>query len=210
MVEFIESIVLSQLLVFLLLMGILLSLTQWAWREKEYAGYALGWLVGILLILMYGSLTGGISTPAENTDDFDLSFFTVVIPSFFGIITGYGVLYFLEAFRGSGQNRRRSLTIAILTTLDVFLLYIVFDLSGQASRIIGIFALGFAIGALFNRVLDSTAVPTRGQFETRDEQGPRMQPFEEGPPSGNRQPPSIDPNRDRFDNLRRPPPDRRR
>ena len=219
MFELIEEIILSQFVLFLVLLAIMVGLTAYAFRQREYAGYALGWLVGILVIIVFQAVTGGDSTGNEVQDtEFtirSLNGFVVVFVSVMGITAGYGALFFMDSVQRT--HRRRSIMVAVSTGLLVIAMYFVLGLSDQASYIIGLFGLGFTIGALTNRVLDSTPVPTR-QFTQERLDDVRSQSLQGAPPpagrpnsgfdaqAGNPPPPQadVDRQRERFDQLRRP------
>lgn len=219
MLEFVEEVILSPFVMFLVLAAIMVGVTSYVFRTKEYAGYALGWLVGILIIIMFEAVTGGAATttgPEEEITFRSLNGFVVVIVSILGILTGYGGVYFIETFQRT--HRRRSVSIALGTGLLVIAMYFILGLSDRTSYIIGLFGLGFTIGALTNRVLDSTPVPTR-QFTQERLDGMRTQsitPADNRPPvqppaPGNRPPApgkppqsDLDQQRDRFNELRRP------
>jgi small-conductance mechanosensitive channel len=196
----IESILLSQFLIFMVIFAMLLVVTSWAFRAREYPGYILGWLVGIFFIIVYRTVTGG-ETPAPDaveeiaeaaqSEEIRLSLFAVLIPSLFGLISGFGVLYFLREF-GSTRTRR-SITIAVLTSIVIIVLYFLATTTQYTGRIIGIFALAFAIGALTTIVI--------GGGSPRP---PRSAP--PGGQSGGDDPlPSaqLSATQDRFDRLRR-------
>jgi len=223
MFEFIEEIILSPFVLFMVLAAIMIGVTSYAFRQKEYAGYALGWLVGILIIIVFQALTGGQQT-GEEAPDVEFTFrslngFVVVVISTLGIVAGYGSLFFMDSFRRT--HRRQSVSIAIGTCLLVVAMYFVLGLSDRASYMIGLFGLGVTIGALTNRVLDSTPVPTR-QFTQQRMDESRNQPLSNQPdapydrPDGrpiggfdNQQggpPPQadVDRQRERFEQLRRP------
>ena len=213
MFEFIEEIILSQFVMFLVLVAIMGGVTMYAFRMKEYAGYALGWLVGILVIIVFETLTGGSSTGVEAQEPEvtigSLNGFVVVIVSLLGIAAGYAGVYFMDTFQRT--HRRRSVSVAIGTGLLVVAMFFVLGLSDQTSYIIGLFGLGFTIGALTNRVLDSTPVPTR-QFTQQQLDETRRQPLstqeirsvDYDPRSPNPPQSDVDRQRERFDQLRRP------
>ena len=57
MLQFIQSLLLSEVLIFIVLFAVFGLLTRWAiWRLHEYAGYALGWLLGLFFVFVYSSL----------------------------------------------------------------------------------------------------------------------------------------------------------
>jgi hypothetical protein len=162
MFEIFEDILLSEFLMFFVLALMLLGVTAWALRNKDYAGYALGWLVGILTIIIYQTLTGGRTTGEEaetvvRPTEVTLTAIMVIFPAMLGLFSGFGSMFFLRVF-GSSQ-RTRATSVAIFTALLVLGIYLVFGLSDRASRIVAIFALAFGVGSLSNIVLGISSLP---------------------------------------------------
>ena len=156
MFDLIEAVILSDFLIFIVFSIMLGAVTLWTFRENEYLGYALGWLVGIFFIVIYVSVTGDpTATEAveEVTEDADsrLTLFAVMMPTFLGLLFGFGVLFIVKMYSGSGT--RRSLVIAVLTAILVGVLFFLATADDYARRLIGIFALAFAIGSLTTMVL---------------------------------------------------------
>jgi uncharacterized membrane protein YfcA len=215
MFELIKDILLSQYLMVIVLITLLLMVTSWALRQREYAGYALGWLMGILLIIIYQTVSGGdantgvveevVETTAEAATEIEpggeptLSFLGAVIPSILGIIFGYGLLFFMNTLNMT--HRRRSISIALFTTLLVLGLYLSFGLTDRSSQLLGVFALALAIGALLNIVLNSTPVPTRYQVGATIQQAQQALPLD--PLSGEPPAANLRTQQQRFDRLRR-------
>ena len=169
MFEIFEDILLSEFLLFVVLAFMLLAVTSWAFRNRDFAGYALGWLMGILIIIIYQTLTGGQATGEEAQEvprdiERSLSAIMVIFPALLGLFSGFGSMFFMRLF-GTSQ-RTRSFTVAILTALLVLGVYLVFGLSDRASRIVAIFALAFGVGALSTIVLGASGVPARFQSDT--------------------------------------------
>lgn len=192
----IESILLSRFLIFIILMVMLLAVTSWAFRTGDFPGYMLGWLVGIFFIIIYRTVTGGDSPEPEvieeaaeaiESPDRALTLLAVMIPSVMGIIGGFTLLFFLRNL--SGTRAGRSLTIATLTAAILIVMFFLATTGEYTSRILGIFALAFCIGALTKVIIGG---PLTGRPTPRG-------------PSGGGQPPSaqINATQDRFDRLRR-------
>lgn len=183
MFDLIEDIILSDFLIFIVVIAMLVVVTSWAFRTREYPGYVLGWLVGIFLIIMYRALFGDGSGAEETVETVErrLSFFTVICPSFIGLLLGFGLLYFIRNYGAS--HARRALTVAIMTALLIVVLFFL-SISSQATRqVMGLFALAFSIGVLSNLVvliapyrtsLDAQGVPrTRyDRLRRRDDELP--------------------------------------
>ena len=178
MFEIFEDILLSEFLLFMVLGIMLLSVTSWAFRNKDFAGYALGWLMGILIIIIYQTLTGGRETGAEAQEvtrdvEQSLTAIMVIFPVLLGLFSGFGSMFFMRVF---GTSRRtRSFTVAVFTALLVLGIYLVFGLSDRASRIVAIFALAFGVGALSTIVLGASSATSRLRSDSVDEISLRAQ-----------------------------------
>ena len=145
----IEDIFLSRALI-LVVFGVMLAVvTRWAWRTREFAGYGLGWLIGLFFIIVINAVSGDSATEVIEADAQgagNLSFFEAVFPSVFGLIIGFGLMYITRAFVST--HRRRAPTIAIFTATLILTMYFLITADDDASQVIGIFALAFTIGAL--------------------------------------------------------------
>lgn len=200
---------LSDFMIFVL-MGLLgLMLTIWAFSVKEYAGYALGWLVGIFLIIVLSTLFPRIEAadlPAETDVGLPvLGFFSVVVPGGFGIAVGFALMMLIGTARSSSRGMVQALTIAILVTINLVSGYLML-LTIQAVRLtIAIFVLAMAIGALSQFILTrytaSSPAPQAAPPPPAQEEAP--------PPNGQvnaqtqaqqYEPPRV---RSRFEQLRR-------
>lgn len=209
--DLILGVFLSDFMIFVL-MGLLgLMLTIWAFSVKEYAGYALGWLVGIFLIIVLSTLFPRIETadlPAETDAGLPvLGFFSVVVPGGFGIAVGFALMMLIGTARSSSRGIVQALTIAILMTINLVSGYLML-LTIQAVRLtIAIFVLAMAIGALSQFILTrytaSSPAPQAAPPPPAQEQAP--------PPNGQinaqtqAQPQQYEPPRvrSRFEQLRR-------
>jgi hypothetical protein len=193
MFRLIESILLSQVLIFMVMSVMLLVVTVWAFRQREYAGYLLGWLVGIFFVIVYQTVTGGDASPAEvealeeavEQPELRLSLLAVMVPSIIGLVAGFSLLLLLRTF--SSTQAKRAVTIAVLTATVLIMMYFLAITSEATARIFGIFALAFAIGTLINIVLGGPTL-----------RGPQRPPPGDGLPSA-----QIDATQERFDRLRR-------
>jgi len=177
--DLIEAIILSDFLIFIVFSIMLGAVTLWTLRENEYLGYALGWLVGIFFIVIYVSVTGdptateAVEEAAEDTET-RLELFAVMLPAFLGLLFGFGVLFIVKMYSGSGT--RRSLVIAVLTAILVGVLFFLATADDYARRLIGIFALAFAIGSLTTMVLgigSKANAPQNRRQEIRPPGAPR-------------------------------------
>lgn len=151
MIQFLQTLFLSDLLIFVVLTGALLFLTRRAIATQELAGYGLGWLVGLFLLVVYSS-TG--AQPTFNVQNLEasvtLTWFQVLMPTLCGGGLGLALLYIISLTR---TGRPRTLMMAAFTALNVTLLFLMFIADSETRRMIGIFALAFAICAAFVIVL---------------------------------------------------------
>ncbi len=169
MFDFIQSIILSDFLIFIVFIAMLVAVTSWAFREQEVPGYLLGWLIGIFFIVIYSSLVGDAgSDPDEEafeTAEVTLSAFAVLAPAFGGLIIGFGLLYLVRLWSGAGT--RQSVLIAVMTATLVSFLFFLTTSDEYARRVIGIFALAFSIGSLSTFVFKITPSRQRSPQSSR-------------------------------------------
>lgn len=150
MVQFIQNFFLSPFLILLILFAVFAVLSWWALRRhKEYIGYGLGWLIGVFAMVVYGALVGdpepvAQATPVETT----LNIFQVVLPSIIGITIGILAMWMVNQTRYRGVQK--SIVVALLTAMSIWVLFlmIVSTAYPTTQRMIGLFALAFAIGAV--------------------------------------------------------------
>lgn len=151
MFEFFETIILSPVLILMILIGTFLGITRWALLvRKEYAGYALGLLLGFFFVVVYSALGGG-SAALDATNTNRLNAGQVVFPTFLGL--AFGAVILLGALLAQRLPRTLALQIAFYTAFNLVLLLMMFILGPIGQRMIGIFALAFGITTLFAVVL---------------------------------------------------------
>ena len=59
MTELLQSIILSDITLFLIVGLMIVLITSWAHSMREYAGYLLGWMIGFLLVLIISVFSVG-------------------------------------------------------------------------------------------------------------------------------------------------------
>jgi hypothetical protein len=190
----IEGIFLSDFMIFIIICALLMMVTSWAFRLNEFAGYLLGWLVGIFCIVVYSAVVGGNSVnptveEVAEVSTLQLSFFAVAFASMFGLIFGFSASFFARISGGTTIKQARSITIALLTALLVISLYVFATSDEYTRKVMGIFELAFAIGVLTNYVLGGGS-PVRRSYPTGVDGQPMAQ-------SG------ADDGQSNFDRLRR-------
>lgn len=154
MFDLIQSVILSDFMILMVFGIMLLAVTSWAFRLREYPGYILGWLIGIFFIVIYTSLTGDTgqtTTDPAQTTEVTLTAFGVLFPAFFGLLFGFGLLFAVRMYGNMGA--RQGILIASLTATLVSVIFFLAVSGDYSRRIVGIFALAFSIGALSTYVL---------------------------------------------------------
>ena len=157
MINIVQGILLSPILIFIVLGVLFLALSRWALSRREVLGYALGWLIGVFFMIIYSSLTGGetvVDATAQDVQIGDdvLTFGQIIFASIFGLIVGAGSMFLIRLQANS--QARRALVVALLTGLNLIVLFFVIISSSGTQRLIGISAMAFAITILFIVVLD--------------------------------------------------------
>ena len=149
-----QQIFLSNIMIFMVMGLILLLVTWWMASLREFAGYLLGWLTGIFLIIVLGTLIGDTGTE-EFVEDVELrlNFLTLMIPSALGLAAGFGILMVIRMGGQSNSRVVRALTIAGLVSFVLVAWYLMLLTTYQTRLLIAIFVLTFAIGALFSFIL---------------------------------------------------------
>lgn len=160
MADLITLILLSQWTVLGILGGSFLVLSRWVlFGRRAYKGYALGVLLALFFLVVYAALGGGTVLDADVTLA-DLSFVTVILTTIIGLAAGAGTLFAL--YVGRRYARGFSLQVAVYTALNLILFFVVV-IDRPTARIIGIFALAFAIATLFGLVLYQPDAPASAQ-----------------------------------------------
>lgn len=189
MLALVQDIFLSPLFTLGVLLIIFIMLSRWALGLREYAGYTLGWLLGIFFIVVYSALVGDVNPPPDSGADQPLTVIPVALASFLGFGAGIGTLLLTRA--GYSSRVRQSLTIAALTTTAVIILFMMIVSTYTVQRLIGIFALAFSISAVTLLVVLPASSPQRAarsqdvtpDAEIHSLEGEPDEPRPDGPPS---------------------------
>lgn len=167
---FLQSILLSNAMVILVTLIMLVIISVWAFQQREYAGYLLGWLAGIFFMLLLTTLT----PPAPPVDPNlpqpplpALSFFGLLFPSILGLVFGFGALALTRLGTASDSRVGRALTVAVLVSFTLASGYLILLTTSAQRASIAVFALAFAIGALINFIFSRSTFrpPLSGRFE---------------------------------------------
>jgi hypothetical protein len=151
----IEQILFSDIMIIGLLGLVIILLSVWARNLREWAGYILGWLVGIFFILMLITLLPPAPPldPTAPAQPDTLTFWELIVPSFFGLLIGFGLLFLIRLNSATDNRVRRALMVAGLMSFTLVAGYLVLR-SNISDRVgLAIFILTFAIGALINYIL---------------------------------------------------------
>lgn len=147
--ELVQSIVLSDWFLILVLGVVFVGVTAWSLSKmNEYRGYALGWLVALFFIIVFSSLMGPQIDQTQQVMESDryLNLFQVIISTFLGIGTAViiGVLSAITRLPGL----TRALRVAAMTAILLILLFLMFVSDMETRRMISIYALSFGMTAV--------------------------------------------------------------
>lgn len=146
-----QEILLSPWIIFTVFFVVFLGVSRWALiKQQEYAGYGLGLMLALLLMIIYGSLGGGQVQPLGDPPT-TLNFLQVIFPAFLGLLLG-GTIMIVVQF-GKKQSTNKGLQVTFLTALNAIMMILLLIQGPIARRMIGIFALAFGIAALSTQVL---------------------------------------------------------
>ncbi len=152
--DLITQILFSDFTVFALLMLAVLVITGWARTLREWAGYLLGWLIGIFFIIVLSTLfpypVVAPIDPAAPAVQTSLNFFQIIIPSILGLLVGFGLLFVIRIGGNSDMRVGRALTVAGLLSFTLTAGYLILRSPIGDRWGLAVFALTFAIGALLN------------------------------------------------------------
>lgn len=158
----IVDILLSPIVIFLVFLFVLIQVTRWAFDQGERPAYALGWLVGVFVIIVYQLLSGEAAPPEpEAVENGVLTLNAILLPSFIGF--GAGVTASTVYRYVVKTHARRSIAVAIITAGLVFTLFLILSVSQETSKVFGVFALAFGIGVLGMSVIDAGTGASRGR-----------------------------------------------
>ncbi len=167
---FLQEILLSNFMVIVVTIIMVVIISVWAFRQREYAGYLLGWLAGIFLMLLLTTLTPPAPVSDPNLPPApppSLSFLGLLFPSVVGLVLGFGALILTRLGAASDSRVGRALTVALLMSFTLAAGYIILLTTAALRASLAIFALAFAIGALINFILTRSTFrpPLPGRFE---------------------------------------------
>ena len=154
MAEFIQGVVLSDFMIFTVMGLAGLAITVWAFSRQEYAGYALGWLISLFLIILFSTLVpvapdadlGSFEQPVSS-----MSFLAAFIPGMLGLFVGFGIITGVRMSQSRGKAR--AITIAILLTLVLVSGYLMILTTFTFRLAIAVFVIAIAISIVFHNIM---------------------------------------------------------
>jgi hypothetical protein len=171
LLQFIQGFLLGDGVIFLGLLVIFFGLTYWALVSlRERTGYAVGWMVGLLFILVYSSLSGFGTVDAEAAaPPTTLNFLQVALPGVCGLVLGLGSVVVLRVTGGGSARLQDFFRIAFFTALSIILIFLMLVSDPATRRMIAIFSLGFTITAIiaivvFRRLIENPNSPIGSRF----------------------------------------------
>jgi hypothetical protein len=156
MADLLQSLILSNITLFLIVGLLLVLISSWAISIREYAGYLLGWLIGVLLILMISVFTVGQPTYDEAQIQMIFGpavFLGLMIASILGLAIGAVSMAFVRVDSQGRARTIRALIIAVATSFTLASAYLMIIASFSFRLVIAAFVLAVAIGGLFNIIL---------------------------------------------------------
>lgn len=167
------SIILSDWFLFFILLGIFFAITRWAVKVEAFTGYALGWLLGLLFIVIFGSLAGDANLSGGGNGELNL--LQVLFALALGIFTGLGSV-FIPGLVPKSQLRT-GLQAVFMTSISVSLLFLMLVASTEIRRMIGILSLTAGI------IILSVYMLTRYYRNRVKQAAEGTLPVQEAPPS---------------------------
>lgn len=158
MLDMFQGILISDFTLFLVMGIALLAVTSWAFSWKEYAGYLLGWLTGILIIIFLSLVFPQDSRAQAAEETTRMNAFLALLPAALGMVIGFGVMQGIKSGGRSKSAVTRSLLIALLVLLILTIWYVMLLSRGGTRLNLALFLLTFAIGMLFNFIISRRVV----------------------------------------------------
>lgn len=138
-----QSVFASGWIQIMLLLAIFYWFSRWAMRQGAKTGYALGWLIGVFFIVMYGALFPLTPIQVGDTESVQLSFLAVMMSSFFGFLVGIIILGITLILQRAWY--RQLFITAGITAVLVTMLFTMIMSDTQAKMAISLASLAFSI-----------------------------------------------------------------
>ncbi len=162
--QLLTNVLLSPYIIFGVLALIFLVISYWSLVGlREFPGYILGCLVGLLLVFVVSAI--GVQPSTDQSNDLaTLTIFQAVCPAIVGM--GVGIAFLLlprlldvTVHAKYGPAIPRGIKVAAITALWVSLLFLFLYVGIEMKRMIGIFSLAFMIARLFAVVMAGGSNP---------------------------------------------------
>ena len=153
--QLLQQILLSDAFLFLILGVVMLLISSWAFRIKEYAGYVLGWLLGFLLMIIMSAFSfqatpeidSGLWAPAPAF------LMGMIVAALVGVVLGFAATSLLRANSYTESRIKRGLAVAITTSYSLSAGYFMLITDHSTRLVVAIFVLALAVGAMVNYIL---------------------------------------------------------
>jgi len=138
-----QSIFSSGWIQIMILLAIFYWFSRWALGQGAKTGYALGWLIGIFFIMIYGALFPWTAIQVADTESSQLSVLAVMMSAFFGFMVGIiilGITFILQR-----AWYRQLFATAGVTSVLVTMLFMMMMSGTQAKMGLTLASLAFSI-----------------------------------------------------------------
>ncbi len=140
-----DTINLTDVVLFVAMLGVFIFLTRRALATQEYTGYGLGLLLGLFFVVIYNSLFPNITVLDSNGSAVQptFTFFQLAMPTLCGAFIGAGLMVFFAIAQVIA--RRYTILVATLTTFNVVVLFLMVVGDFSTRRMVGIFGMALII-----------------------------------------------------------------
>ncbi len=138
-----QSIFASGWIQIMILLAIFYWFSRWVMGQGAKTGYALGWLIGIFFIMIYGSLFPRSAIQVADTESSQLSFLAVMTSAFFGFMVGIIILGITFVLQKAWY--RQLFATAGVTSVLVTMLFMMIMSGTQAKMGLTLASLAFSI-----------------------------------------------------------------
>ena len=151
-----QSIFASGWIQIIILIVIFYGFTRWSMEQGAKTGYALGWLIGIFFIVIYGSLFPRTPLQVASDAPIQLSFMTVLTSSLVGTIIAILIIGITVVLKQAWF--RQIFATAGITSVLVTMLFMMIMSTTQAKMALTLTSLAFAIVIGFTYIVRSAYV----------------------------------------------------
>jgi|GEM_PF-2089686 len=127
----------------MILLVIFYAFSRWAMGQGAKTGYALGWLIGIFFIVVYGALFPRTPIQVTDAETSQLSFLAVMTSSFLGFMVGIIIIGITYILRNAWY--RQIFMTAGITAVLVTMLFMMLMSPTQAKMSLTLSSLAFSI-----------------------------------------------------------------